>query len=284
MRNLSTVGRFGAKRMFSRLVGRGMVRWMGQRGARTALGLAATWMVASLAVAGDASLVNRASQQGMLAQRVVKAYAQIGLNVLPTAAMNQLTSAMSAFDANLLELDRAAGDDESRRLLGDLALAWQPLKAGAMSPISRERALDLSRETENIELSSRRLVQLLQDRAGTPASRLVSLAGRQRLLSQRIAKAYMLASWGIESVAVRDELDAAVNEFSGSLNTLLASGENTPEIRRELDEMALQWEWLRTAIAAEGATSYRLIVAEATESILVSTERIARMYESTGKR
>ena len=46
--------------------------------------------------------------------------------------------------------------------------------------------------------------------------------------------------------------------------------------------MALQWEWLQTAIAAEGATSYRLIVAEATESILESTLRITRMYEQSG--
>ena len=251
------------------------IRWM--------IGLVSC-LLATLATAAGPGAVNQASQQRMLAQRIVKAYSQIGLNVLPTAAMNQLTSALAGFDANLLALDRGGGGDATKRAISELALAWQPLKAGALSPVSRERALELSRGAESVELAAKRLVRVLQDESGSPVSRLVSLSGRQRVLSQRIAKAFMLQSWGIESAEIREELDNAVNEFSGGLNTLLSQRGNTDEIRRELDDMALQWEWLKTAVAAEGATSYRLIVAEATESILESTERITRMYEQAGNR
>ncbi len=241
-------------------------------------GLLASWAMAQ----HDPGPINRASQQRMLAQRVVKAYSQVGLNVLPTAAMNQLTNALAGFDANLLALDKHAENDGTKKLLSDLALAWQTLKAGAMSPVSQQRALELSRETDAVDLIAKRLVQQLQDRADTPANRLVGQSGRLSALSQRIAKAYMLMSWGIESATVREELDTAVNEFSGGLERLLSQHDNSPEIRRELDEMALQWEWLQTAIAAEGASSYRLIVAEATESILISADRITRMYERSG--
>ncbi|MCB1890464.1 MAG: type IV pili methyl-accepting chemotaxis transducer N-terminal domain-containing protein [Rhodocyclaceae bacterium] len=235
---------------------------------------------ATLAIAADPGPVGRAGQQRMLAQRVVKAYSQIGLNVLPTAAMNQLTNALASFDANLKALDETAANDTIKRGLSDLALAWQPLKRGAMAPISRDNALNLARETDAVELAAKRVVQQLQDHADTPSNRLVSLATRQSALCQKIAKAFMLMSWGIESATVREELDTAVNEFSGGLEQLRSQRENSAEVRRELDEMALQWEWLQTAIAAEGATSYRLIVAEATESILESTQRITRMYEA----
>ncbi|MCB1910056.1 MAG: type IV pili methyl-accepting chemotaxis transducer N-terminal domain-containing protein [Rhodocyclaceae bacterium] len=245
------------------------------------LGLAVA-VLAGRAMA-DQGPVGLASQQRMLAQRVVKAYSQIGLNVLPTAAMNQLTSALAGFDANLGKLDHSAVDDGTQKALSELALAWQPLKSGALEPVSRDRALSLSRQTDEVDLAAKRLLQHLQDRADTPGNRLVTLAGRQSALCQRIAKAYMLVSWGVESAAVREELDAAANEFSGGLERLRAQRENTDEIRRELDEMALQWEWLQTAIAAEGATSYRLIVAEATESILVASERVTRMYEQSSQ-
>lgn len=259
----------------------GLFRPLG--GIRLATGLALC-MLSALAVAVEPALINRANQQRMLAQRVVKAYSQIGLNVLPTAAMNQLTEALAGFDANLLALDSKITGDEAKRMLSELALAWQPLKAGAMSPISQTRALELSRASETVESAARRLVQVLQDQADVPANRLVNLAGRQRVLCQRIAKAFMLRSWGIDAAAVRDELDAAVNEFSGGLATLQAQSGNTPAIRQELDDIALQWEWLKAAIAAEGASSYRLIVAEATESILVSAERVTRMYEEAARR
>lgn len=248
---------------------------------RSLAGLAAG-LCATLVLAAEPGPVGRAGQQRMLAQRVVKAYSQIGLNVLPTAAMNQLTNALASFDANLKALDDSASSDDLKRVLSELALAWQPLKQGAMSPVSQDRALALSRQTDAVDLAAKRLVQQMQDHADTPGNRLVSLASRQSALCQKIAKAFMLMSWGIESASVREELDAAVNEFSGGLEQLKTQRENTAEIRRELDEMALQWEWLQTAIAAEGATSYRLIVAEATESILESTQRITRMYEQSG--
>lgn len=247
------------------------------------------WMLALAAavlagpVVADQGSVGLASQQRMLAQRVVKAYSQIGLNVLPTAAMNQLTNALAGFDSNLGALDRSAGDDGTQKALSELALAWQPLKSGAMEPVSRDRALSLSRQTDEVDLAAKRLLQRLQDIADTPGNRLVTLAGRQSALCQRIAKAYMLVSWGVESPTVREELDVAVNEFSGGLERLRSQHENTDEIRRELDEMALQWEWLQTAIAAEGASSYRLIVAEATESILEASERVIRMYEQSSR-
>lgn len=248
---------------------------------RLAIGFAAC-LLASLAIAAEPGAVHLAAQQRMLAQRIVKAYSQIGLNVLPTAAMNQLTKALSGFDENLLALDRDADGAKVKQALGDLALAWQPLKAGALSPVSQARALDLSRSADAVDAAGTRLVQLLQDQSDTPSNRRVRLAARQSMLCQRIAKAFMLLSWGVESASIREELDTASNEFSGGLNTLLSQHDNTAEIRLELDDMALQWEWLRAAIAAEGATSYRLIVAEATESILVSTERITRMYETAG--
>ena len=243
----------------------------------------AACLFATFVAAEEPGAIHRASEQRMLAQRIVKSYSQIGLNVLPMVAMQQLGQALAEFDANLTSLAREGegeGEgDEIKRDLEQLAQLWQGLKLGALSPVSQERVLELSRDADSVENAARQLVQTLQDRSDTPANRRVTLAGRQSMLCQRIAKAFMLLSWGVDAASIRDELDTASNEFSGGLNVLLSQRENSVEIRRELDDVALQWEWLQAAIAAEGVSSYRLIVAEATESILVSTMRITRMYE-----
>jgi hypothetical protein len=120
---------------------------------------------------------------------------------------------------------------------------------------------------------------VVEQTAGLREGSLVNRAGRQRMLSQRLAKAYMLRTWGVDSAALRDELEATVSEFGRNLAELGAYRDNSPEIRHELEEIGLQWEWLRTAIEAEGAVTYRLIVAESAEAILLMTDRLTRLYE-----
>jgi hypothetical protein len=60
--------------------------------------------------------------------------------------------------------------------------------------------------------------------------------------------------------------------------------ENTAEIDRELFAIAIQWEWFRSALALEGVGSYGLVVADASENILRSLERVVDLYEKAGAR
>jgi hypothetical protein len=100
------------------------------------------------------------------------------------------------------------------------------------------------------------------------------------MLSQRLAKLYMVRATGADSPGLRDEMDSARNEFSGALAALQAASENTATLRRELESVALQWEWFQGALGQDGGlASYRLVVADASESILRSMETVTRLYE-----
>ena len=236
------------------------------------------------AAESELNVINRAGEQRMLAERVVKSYAQIGLNVLPIAAKNELDGAISRFEKNLEVIEASASNSSIKELLWDLKTVWQPLKKALHGVPRRENALYLSSLAEQVVLSADRLIKKLQNYAPVAAGRLVALSGRQRMLSQRLTKAYLLISWGEDSGAMWEELDSTVNEFNGALTSLKSREENTEEIIRELDDMTLQWEWLQTALQTEGASNYRLIVAEASESILQSADRLAGLYERLPKR
>lgn len=250
--------------------------WMGR--CWFAVGLAVT---CAAALAADAAAINRAGQERMLSQRIVKAYAQIGLNVMPEAAAGQLVDAISHFEANLVVLEQSASTAAGKRALANVIEHWRPLREAAMQPVSKSSAVLLSQRANAVLTATEQLAQVFRDEGTSPVSHLIDLAGRQRMLSQRVAKAYMLLSWGVDADSVRTELSDATKAFSVGLKALTDASATRLEILRELDDMALQWEWLQAAIAAEGAVSYRLIVAEATESILATADRVTVMYEKT---
>lgn len=230
------------------------------------------------------SSVNLAGEQRMLSQRIPKLYSQIGLNVLPSLAASQLRLATSRFEGNLAALKPVvAGSAEATRAYERLGSEWLGMKKAVSVAISRDAAEALSRQAEATLAAAEYLTRVVEDEGKSLASRAVNLAGRQRMLSQRIAANYLLRSWGVESAAVRENLESSVHDFSAGLAKLRSREDNSAAIKRELEEVAQQWEWLQASLSVEGAGSYRLIVAESADAILEATDRITRLYEQQSR-
>lgn len=246
-----------------------------------AFGLALLGLSGSIAAAGNSLFdqINRAGEQRMLAQRIAKSFSQLGLNVQPLVAKQELDQAVRRFEENLDFLDKESGA-AARTSLNALRESWAPMRNGTRGQPTTESARQLANRANDVLAAAENVVRDLQNSATVAAmsgGRLVSQAGRQRMLSQRIVKAYLLISWGDTTPALREELDAAVNEFSGALEALRLQRGLSAAVQRELEEMAQHWEWMRTALAAEGASSYRLIVAESGDAILQSADRLTAL-------
>lgn len=228
--------------------------------------------------------IDTAGRQRMLTQRIVKAYCQVGMQVTPEDSRAQLASAVRRFDSQLATLSKNAPNPAARAALARMSALWTPLRRIATGPVSREGARRLVERDEALLRAAHELVLVLQDAAGTPQAKLVNISGRQRMLSQRMAKLYMLRAYGVDTPAVRDEIDSASNEFAGALSALRAAPENTPQISNELEAVALQWEWFAAAIMLQGAESHALVVAGASESILNSMDLITSLYAEMARR
>lgn len=228
--------------------------------------------------AADAEAINLAGQQRMLSQRIVKSWCQIGLNVLPELSKTQLDEAVRRFDSNLNALEPVATSPEARTALAGLRSAWTPLRRAVSGVMRQEDSAQLDSRAEDVLMASERLVRVLQAQAATPVGRWINLADRQRMLSQRLVKIYMLQQWGADSSALREESERVQNEFSGALANMLQNADS-PALRGELDNLALQWEWLHTVLVTEGAESFRLIMAEGGEAMLQLADQITRLYQ-----
>jgi nitrate/nitrite-specific signal transduction histidine kinase len=232
-----------------------------------------------------ATPVNLAGEQRMLSQRIANLYSQTGLNVMPALAKRQLGLATQRFEVNLATLKPlVASSAEAARAYERLGGEWLGLKKAVAVAVSRDAAVALSLRAETTLIAADDLTRVLESESKSAASRLVNLAGRQRMLSQRIAKSYLLRSWGIDSSALRQELELATKDFSAGLVKLRANDGNSAEIRVELDEVAQQWEWLQASMSVDGAGYYRVIVAESSDAILEATDRITRLYELQSRR
>lgn len=242
-----------------------------------ALGLAA--QLTQAAAADDA--INLAGQQRMLSQRIVKSWCQIGLNVQPALSKRQLDEAIRRFEDNLKALDPVAAGPQARTALAGLHAAWSPLRTTALGVIRQADAELIDARAEDVLMAAERLTRALQDQSSAPVSRWVNLAGRQRMLSQRLVKTYMLRQWGVDNARLRDEMESVQNEFSGALAAMQQRADNSAAARGEIENLALQWEWLRAALATEGAESFRLILAEGGDAVLELADQVTRLYQQS---
>lgn len=237
-------------------------------------------LIAHSANGADVATISLAGQQRMLSQRIVKSWCQIGLNLQPESSKTQLEDAMRRFERNLKALDSAATSPEARTAMAGLRAAWSPLRLAASNDIRKEDAEQLDARAEDVLMAAERLTRVLQDQAATPVSRWINLAGRQRMLSQRLVKIYMLQQWGVENAALRTEIERVQNEFVGALASMQQNA-HSPALRTELDNLALQWEWLHTTLSTEGSESFRLIMAEGGEAVLQLADQITLLYEQS---
>lgn len=225
------------------------------------------------------SAINKAGLQRMLIQRIGKAYCQLGLGVEPDNSAAQLSESVNLFDSNLAELESFSIDPDIVDALTQVKRIWVDVKYVATGPVNHEGAKRVAYWSDDLLHASHKVVQLLQDDANTSYARLVNISGRQRMLSQRVAKFYMLQVWSYDTLTVREELQAARNEFSGALVVLQAAPENTAVIKQELESVAEDWKWFNKALDMEGTDPFIKTVSGLSESILVKMHRITGLYQ-----
>jgi len=231
--------------------------------------------------------INKAGRQRMLSQRMAKSYLALGQGVEPGPAERTLAASMALFDRQLAELRAYAPQPDIKATYVQLETAWSGYKAALVGEKPARPNAD------SVLALSGQVLKLANDGTGQlekvstrPLGRLVNIAGRQRMLSQRMAAYYFGICWGVQVNAGRAAMKTAREEFIAAHALLKSAPEATPAIRAELDLAEMQWTFFDTALraAGDGGPTPQAMsnVFTASERILQVMDGVTGMYSRLG--
>ena len=129
------------------------------------------------------------------------------------------------------------------------------------------------------------LTAALEAAGGRQRVQVVNLCGRQRMLSQRLAKEALLAALlpGPHAQARSEQAQACAQEFELAHAQLVQAPLSTPAIREGLAQVRGLWLRLTRAAlpVAQEPGSGALALARASEELLDALERLTERFESS---
>jgi Type IV pili methyl-accepting chemotaxis transducer N-term len=228
-------------------------------------------------VTSIADAINKAGRQRMLTQRMAKSYMALGQGVALIEAERVMSASMALFDRQLVELKAYAPTPDIKTTYQQVETKWSEYKTAIVGskPDPKDAVNVLSLGNELLALSNLGTVQL-ENTAARPLTKLVNTAGRQRMLSQRIASYYLAASWNVGAAASKAEMTKALNEFDLAHNILVKAPENNDRINSELILVQQQSVFLQAAISSSQASSSKLRM----NDVFLTSERILQVMDN----
>jgi hypothetical protein len=184
----------------------------------------------------------------MLSQRLAKSWLLLGRGIQPARSRTILAQASSLFDSQMATLASLPTSDEVRRTHASVAEVWRHYRELLASEPAPESARELFELNETVLAAAHDLTLAYARMATSGQGHLVNLAGRQRMLSQRMAKFYLFRDWGIQVARSRSGLDEAKQAFAMALTELTTAAQGNPLIEAQLEVVSQHWQVLQSAL------------------------------------
>ncbi len=240
--------------------------------------------VAWAQIQGVNEAINISGRQRMLSQRLAKSYLQVGQGIEVEQSRKILSTSVAVFEQQLSELLAFAPTTENKSVFEKMEGLWGEYKEilVRLAP-SPQGARDVMVISEKILALAQTATVQLEKHSGSTSAKLVNVAGRQRMLSQRMAKYYQAMQWGVAPPDSSEKLDGARKDFIAGMEFLLASPVNTAKIKESLALAQQQWVFFDMALHqfGEGREKKQFVtnVATTSERILEVMDGITSMYQ-----
>ena len=242
---------------------------------RQRLGVVAQSVI-DMSRAGEA--VNRGGQLRMLSQRIVKCYAQVLVGLETEGALQMLSDCVVRVESNLGILRKAIGAKGYGELVDRVAASWQGVLLLCAVPPEAQHLDVLDARADAMLKDAERLTEFLEASGLVASLHVLNVAGRQRMLSQRITKlCFMLAL--APSGARLTQLRELAATFQIALDYLCNVPLSSVAIRENLQTGLVEWRRLHATLDAIGDANAIAQVSDASERLLDVSERLTDQYE-----
>lgn len=226
-----------------------------------------------------AAAINRAGQQRMLSQRLVKLHALACSHTDAAAAAVLVRDSVRRVEENLAALEAALPASTYGDLLRAARVGWAELRDALEAPPDASGLPALDRRAEAVLAQANALVLAVESSGLAAQVHVVNVAGRQRMLSQRAAKLALLQDTAADQARVAAELEETARAFEEGLRSLAQAPLSTPEIRTMLEQGDIAWRSLRAAADGNAQAGGRMKLAAASEELLEIFDRLTESYQ-----
>lgn len=224
--------------------------------------------------------INRTARFRALSQRCAKVYCQLYLDVLPDNSRDVLAAAQRLIQVGFEDLAKGGfSTDISRQILA-IQQEASALNALLASPAKRDSVATVSAQADKMLAVANRATESMESLSKQGSAKLVNVSGRQRMLSQRLAKNYFLAAAGHDQKPVREQLVSDQAEFKQALATLSAAPLSTNSIRNELALGQSQWTFFEAALHRKPDAEALRTVATTSERLLDVMNNLTGLYDA----
>lgn len=232
--------------------------------------------VIDMSRAGEA--VNRAGQLRMLSQRIVKCYAQVLVGLDTQDALQIMADCVQRVESNLGILRKAISAKGYGDLVDRVAASWQEVLVICAETPDLQRLHLLDSQSEMMLKEAENLTEFLESAGLVASLHVLNVAGRQRMLSQRITKLCVILALNPSGERLLQLRDMA-GTFQTALDYLVGVPLSSPAIRDNLQAGLLEWQRLHALLDTITDTGALAQVCSASERLLDVSERLTDQYE-----
>jgi Type IV pili methyl-accepting chemotaxis transducer N-term len=240
----------------------------------------------SNAQALNVSLVNKSARVRALSQRLVKLKAQQFLQINPEATSDCLITSEKLLASHMAFLVSSVPPAAKKQIETLRALVATLMTQVSVSPTKESLALANKTSLETLAAADD-LTSAMQAMAKEKSADIVNMAGRERMLSQRMAKNYFLIAAKVDSGDAGAKIDADRALFSENLKKLSASGVVDAKIKQEISVLAGRFKKYEELLSDKSekamAKANLSSVATLSEQVLATAHEVTGMFEDVLK-
>jgi Type IV pili methyl-accepting chemotaxis transducer N-term len=220
--------------------------------------------------------INRTARCRMLSQRAVKVYGLVALKFNNEYTKPVLARTIKEMRDTITEVDSYNRGRAFAQSRAEFSAQLLPFLNELSNEPSAAKLMAVSTQSDKVLESANAMVVVLESFAGSPTSKLINMAGRQRMLTQRIAKNYVLQEAKMDGGTAKISIENDKNLFLESHKQLVAAPISSPAIKESLDKgFALFNGYMGAIVQSNNNESIFRI----SEGVLVELDTQTLLYE-----